>query len=105
MYLPAPDECFYVASLRLSVQVPGARSLKDRRRAVLSFRDRVHARHGAIAAEVGWLEEPTRAVLGVVLAGNDAKLLRSRLDAIVAEADRSGDLLLVEQQADIRPFG
>lgn len=104
MYLPAPDETFLVGALRLALRIPGARTLKDRRRSVLSLKDRVAARHGAAVAEVGWLEEAGHAVLGVVLTGNDAVVLRSRLDAIVAEAERAGDVLLVDRHVEIRPF-
>jgi uncharacterized protein len=104
MYLPAPDESYFVGALRLALRIPGARTLKDRRRSVLSLRDRVAARHSAAVAEVGWLEEPGHDVLGFSLVGNDASLLRSRLDAIVAEAERAGDVLVTDRLVEIRPF-
>jgi uncharacterized protein len=105
VYLPAPDETFLIGALRVALRIPGARSLKDRRRSVLSIRDRIHANHGAAVAEVGWLEEPGHAVLGFTLVSNDAALLRSRLDAIVAQIERAGDVLLVDRQVEIWPFG
>jgi hypothetical protein len=46
----------YIGVLRLVFQIPGAASLKDRRRVVKSFKDRVKARFPVSIAEVGDLE-------------------------------------------------
>lgn len=105
MYLPAPDESFLVGTLRIALRIPGARSLKDRRRVVLSLRDRVQARHGAAVAEVGWLGEPGHAVIGIAVVGNDRAALQSRLDVIAADIERVADALLTDRSTDIRPFG
>lgn len=104
MYLPAPDEQIRIGVLRLSVRIPGSRSLKDRRRALLGLRDRVAARHHAALAEVGHLEDHDRAILAVALVANDARVLQSRLDAIRAEADARGDLLILDAATEIFPF-
>lgn len=104
MYLPAPDEHLHVGVLRLVLRIPGSRSLKDRRRVVVALRDRVAARHHAWLAEVGHLENHEAAVLAVSLVGNDARLLRSRLDQIRAEADQHADAVMSEHQTEIFPF-
>ena len=46
----------FVGVARMVLSVPGARSLKDKRQVVRSFRDRVRARLSASIAEVGELE-------------------------------------------------
>ena len=105
MYLPAPAEQVHLGVLRIVLRIPGSRSLKDRRRVVASLRDRVAARHHAWLAEVGHLENLEAAVLAVSVVGNDARLLRSRLDQIRAEAEALGDAWLAEHQASVFPIG
>lgn len=85
MYLPAPDESLWVGVLRLVLSVPGARSLKDKRRAVHQVRDRLRARRNVSVAEVGHLEHKGRAVLAVSMVGNDARHVRGALDGLVHE--------------------
>ena len=85
MYLPAPDEGTWVGVVRLVLEVPGARSLKDKRRVVHQVRDRLRARRNVSVAEVGHLEHHSRAVMAIAMVGNDARHLRSALDALVHE--------------------
>ena len=81
--IPAPDESLWVGVLRLSLVVDGARSLKDRRRAVSQVRDRLRAKHNVSVADVGHLEDATRAIVAVTMVGNDPRFLRSALDRVV----------------------
>ena len=85
MIFPAPDESTWVGVLRLLLHVPGAQSLKDKRRAVAQVRDRLRARHNLSVAEVGHLEDHRRAVLCGTMVANDSRFLRSALDAIAHE--------------------
>ncbi len=85
MYLPAPDESAWIGALRLVLRVPGARSLKDKRRAVNQVRDRLRARHNLSVAEVGHLEDHQRAILTAVMVANDSRFIRSALDSLVHE--------------------
>lgn len=82
MFLPAPDESLWVGVLRLSLFVFASRSLKDKRRVVASVRDRLRARHHVAVAEVGHLEDHSRAIMAATLVGNDPRGLRSTLDAL-----------------------
>jgi uncharacterized protein YlxP (DUF503 family) len=104
VYLPAPDEALWVGVLRLLLRIPGSRSLKDRRKVVWGFRDRVIARHRAAVAEVGHLENHEMAVMAVSVVGNDPKQVRARLDAIREDAASLADGLLLDHQIEIRPF-
>ena len=57
----------FIGVLRLVFQIPAAASLKDRRRVVKSFKDRVRARFPVSIAEVGDLERYQVATLGVAV--------------------------------------
>lgn len=85
MFLPAPDESIWIGALRLVLLVPGSRSLKDKRRDIAGVRDRLRSRKNVSVAEVGHLDDHRRAVLAVVMVGNDARFVRSALDGLVHE--------------------
>lgn len=104
MYLPAPDEAIWTGTLRLVLQIPGARSLKDRRKVVWGFRDRLRARLALAVAEVGHLERADMAVLAVAAVSNDPRLLRSQLDAARGEAASLAEGLLIESDVEIVGF-
>ena len=98
MYFPAPDESIWVGMLRLVLAVPHSRSLKDKRHAVASVRDRLRAKGGLSVAEVGHLDSRSRAVLAAVIVGNDPQHLRSLLDGWAAEVER-WHLAIVESRS------
>ncbi len=95
----------FVGVLRLTFQIPGARSLKDRRRVVRSFRDRVQAKLRLSIAEVGGYDEYQRAVLGVAAVANDAGRVDELLAAAASMAEVLRDAVLVDRATEILPFG
>ncbi len=104
-FLPAPDEAIHVGVMRLSLEVPGSRSLKDRRHGVRSVKDRLAARFGAAVAEVGHLENHQRCVLAVTIVGNDAVVVRSRLDQMRADVNNHPDVVLLDAYTDVEVWG
>jgi uncharacterized protein YlxP (DUF503 family) len=95
----------FVGVLRLTFQIPGARSLKDRRRVVRSFRDRVQAKLRLSIAEVGGYEEHRRAVLGVAAVANEAGRVDELLAAAASMAEVVRDAVLIDRATEILPFG
>lgn len=91
--------------MRIVLNVPGARSLKDRRRVVHAFRDRVRARLSASIAEVGDLERYQVATLGVSVVARDSRHCASLLSDVEREARGLGDALLLDLSTEIIPFG
>lgn len=72
----------YIALLQFEIEIPGAESLKDKRRVVQSIKDKFHRDHQCSVAEVGNLENPSLADIAIAFVGADRKHLRSVLDAI-----------------------
>jgi hypothetical protein len=95
----------FVGVLRLSLRIPGARSLKDRRRVVRSFKDRVQARLRISIAEVGGLDEHQRAVLGVAVVARDAARCDELLAAAASMAGDLRDAELYDRVTEIIAFG
>ena len=87
---PHPREKMFVGVMRLGIVIPGARSLKDRRRVVLSFKERVKARLHVSIAEVGSLDHPRHATFGIAVVSNDAAVC---------------DSVLADRATEIVPFG
>ncbi|MFT3684967.1 MAG: DUF503 domain-containing protein [Phycisphaerales bacterium] len=72
----------FIALLQFEIEIPGAESLKDKRRVVQSIKDRFHRDHQCSVAEVGNLENPSLADVAIAFVGADRKYLRSVLDVI-----------------------
>ena len=105
MHFEAPDESVWVGVLRLQVMVPGSRSLKDKRRAVVQLRDRIRARYELSVAEVGHLEHRSRAVVVVAMVSSEQRLIQSTMDRLCSEAASWPSILIESQSLDIaRPF-
>ncbi len=74
----------WIAVVRLDLLIPGSRSLKDRRQAVRSLKERLRHRFDVACSEVGDLESWNRASLGLAAVSNEKALLQD----IVSEISR-----------------
>jgi hypothetical protein len=95
----------FVGVMRLGLVIPGARSLKDRRRVVLSFKERVQSRFRVSIAEVGALDHPRHATLGVAVVSNEAAVCDSVLADVAHAAGTLSDAVLADRATEIVPFG
>lgn len=101
-----------IGVLQIELDIPGAMSLKDKRRVVKSIKDSCHRHHMVSVAEVGALDVWNRAVLGVSAVSNSGMVagrtldrvmdrVRSMLDCEVVDCTREilrGDSLIVYEQ-------
>lgn len=95
----------YVGVLRLGLSVVGARSLKDKRSVVRSFKDRAQAKYKVSVAEVSDLDNPRHAVLGVAVVSNSSTLCDQVLQSVASMASTLPDALLNDRAMEIFPFG
>lgn len=72
-----------VGILQFEISIAEADSLKDKRRVVLSLKDRIRNGHNVSVAEVGALDEHRRAIIGVAMVSNDKKYVEGGLSKIV----------------------
>jgi len=78
----------HVLLIKLSLQIPGAHSLKDKRRQIKSLKDRLSSRFNASVAEIDALDNWQQAVMGLCLISNDKSYLDkqySLIEALVLE--------------------
>ena len=74
-----------IAILQFELLIHDAQSLKDKRRIVVSLKDRLHRNFQASVAEVGLLDSLRAARMGVAVVGSDAKYLAGVLDRITEQ--------------------
>ena len=95
----------FVGVARLVLSIPGARSLKDRRRVVKSLKDRVRARLPVSLAEVGDLDRYQVATLGVAVVSNEAARCSEVLSAAVRMARVARDAVLADVSTEVMTLG
>jgi len=86
--------------LHLEFRIAGASSLKDKRRSVKSFKDRLAARRNVSVAEVEAQDDHRRAVVAVAMVGSDRRYVEGALQQIVNEAAAYRDMVLVEHELE-----
>jgi uncharacterized protein YlxP (DUF503 family) len=95
----------FVGVARLVISIPGARSLKDRRRVVKSLKDRLRARFPVSVAEVGDLERYQVATLGLATVSNEGARCEQVMAAAVGMARVSRDAVLADVATEVVSFG
>lgn len=93
-----------VGVLYMVLRLPGARSLKDRRRVVVSLRDRVLHRFDVTWNIVEPTEQATRCAVVCTTAGRDGSSVRTVLDRIPRFVDESGRALADQVDVDVFPW-
>jgi len=89
-----------VGLLHLEFRIVQAQSLKDKRRAIKSFKDRLAANCNVSVAEVDALDDRRRGVLAVAMVSNDRRYAEGALQKIVNSAANHRDMILVEHEVE-----
>jgi uncharacterized protein YlxP (DUF503 family) len=95
----------FVGVLRVSLTIVGSQSLKDKRRVVASFKERVISRFRVSAAEVSALDNYRYAVLGIAVVSNEAAHCDSVLAEVASVAANLPNAILTDRATEIVPFG
>lgn len=95
----------FVGVARLVISIPGAQSLKDRRRVVKSLKDRIRAKMPVSIAEVGDLERYQVATLGLAVVSNDSARCSEVIAAATRMARGARDAVLADVATEIITLG
>lgn len=87
------------------MQIPAARSLKDRRSVVKSYKDRLKARLPVSVAEVGDVEAWQVATIGVSVTSKDRARCEEILSHATSMARSLSDAWLADVRTEILSFG
>jgi uncharacterized protein YlxP (DUF503 family) len=86
--------------LHLELYVAQATNLKDKRRVLKSFKDRLANAHNVSVAEVAGQDSHRRAVLAVAVVGNDKTYLEGSLQRMITVAANHRDMILVNHEIE-----
>jgi uncharacterized protein len=90
-----------VGTLRLKLVVFESLSLKDKRRAIKSLKERLANRFNVSVAEVGSLDSRQQAELGVAMVANDRTFVNSALDKLVDYVRQDPSASLVDYEVEL----
>lgn len=89
-----------VGILRLTLYVPGASSLKDKRQVLRKVIDRLRARFNVSVAEVADNDIWQRAVVGIAAVSNDHSFVNEVLDKCARDAGNIAEILNREMEIE-----
>jgi uncharacterized protein YlxP (DUF503 family) len=75
-----------IGVLTIDLFFPYARSLKDKRRILHGFKERLKARHNVAVAELDYQDKWQRARLGIVTLNSQAAVVEALLNRILIDA-------------------
>jgi len=90
----------HVGILQIEISIPDAMSLKDKRRVVLSLKDRISHGHNVSIAEVGALDDHRKSILGIAMVSNDKQYVEGGLSKLVDLVRMTGNCSLTDYQID-----
>jgi uncharacterized protein YlxP (DUF503 family) len=93
-----------VGVLRLTLHIPHAGSLKEKRHALRKIVDRVRAKFNVSCSEVGSSDLWQRAVVGVACVSNDRAFVNEQLDKVVSEVDRAAVADILDREMEIETY-
>lgn len=85
-----------IGLLKVYLLIPGAQSLKDRRRALKSLKDQMRTRYNCSLAEVGEKEKWARATLAIAVVSDDSSHVSAQLNEIVRFIDSRGSVEIMD---------
>ena len=85
-----------IGLLQMAFLIPGAHSLKDKRRVIKSVKQKLQNRYNISIAEVGEKEQWGRAQLAVCVVGDDSRFVNTQLNEVVAWCERHADAQLID---------
>lgn len=89
-----------VGVLTIDLLVVDARSLKDKRRVLLSLTQKLRNRFNVSVAEVEHRDNPRRCLLGIALVARESRPTHAQLDKVVELVRRVGGLSLLDYQRE-----
>jgi uncharacterized protein YlxP (DUF503 family) len=90
-----------VGILQLELSIADAMSLKDKRRVVLSLKDRIAHSHNVSIAEVGALDEHRRTIIGIAMVANDRGYVEGGLSKLVDFVKTVPSVNLIDYQIEL----
>lgn len=89
-----------VGLVQLTLHVAQASNLKEKRRVLKSFKDRLRNGYNVSVSEVDGQDSHRRAVLAIAMVGNDKRYIEGRLQGIINMAAAHRDMILLDHEIE-----
>ena len=89
-----------IGVLQLELSIGDAMSLKDKRRVIKGFKDRIRHAHNVSIAEIGELDDHRWCEMAVAMVGNDRRYIEGALQKIVNAAGGHRDMILADSSVE-----
>jgi uncharacterized protein YlxP (DUF503 family) len=86
------DPAIFISLLTIELMIPLAQSLKDKRSAVRSLKDRLRSRFNASVAEVDFQDKWQRATIAVCIVDGDRRQVESAMTRVQQLAEEVRDM-------------
>ena len=90
-----------IGTLQLDLLIPGAQSLKDKRRVIKSLKERLHNRFNCSVAEIEFQDTWQRSRFAVCVVSNDVRHVNSELSSIVTYVSTSSGAELADYRIEM----
>jgi len=90
-----------IGVLHIDLLIPGARSLKEKRRVLKSLKQQMHNRFNCSVAETDYQDLWQRARLTVCVVSNESRHANTQLNEIVRFASSKGGADLIDYQIEM----
>ncbi|MCH8327226.1 MAG: DUF503 domain-containing protein [Candidatus Marinimicrobia bacterium] len=90
----------HIILLRAHIDIPGAHSLKEKRRVVKSLKESTVARMNVSVAEVGQHEVWNRAELAFITVAAESDVVEKRVSKIIHRLETGSDWILLEVKTE-----
>ena len=87
--------------MQVELMIPGAMTLKDKRRVIKSVKDRIAHEFNVSIAEIDALDAHRKAILGISIVGNESRFVRECLDKILKHLKLHREAVVVDYQIDL----
>jgi uncharacterized protein len=90
----------HIAILSVSLHIPAAQSLKQKRMVLKSLKDRTRSKFNVSIAELGGQEKWQRAIMGFAMIGNDNRYVNSCMENILSFIEKFDNLEVCDHQIE-----
>ncbi|RMF97685.1 MAG: DUF503 domain-containing protein [Candidatus Schekmanbacteria bacterium] len=90
-----------VGVLKITLLIPGSRSLKTKRQIVRSIKEKIKGKFNISIAEVGDQDLWQRCELGIAAVNSSRKLVESMIDKIINNIELNGNVRIIDCQREI----
>jgi len=95
------DARMTIGFLQIDFLIPGARSLKEKRRVISSLKKRLHNRYNCSVAETDFKNHWGRARLAICVVSGESRHANAQLNEIVNFASADGGAQVIDYQIEM----